>query len=71
MAEMKLDKQNRPIHPLGFRIWRRRNGWPTFMQRVREAYWCLTCKWTLHMAWQRGYDQHAQDESLRRSRGGR
>jgi len=59
------------MHPLGFHIWRNRRGWPTIWQNVREAWWCLTGKWSLHRAWQRGYDQHISDESLRRSRGGR
>lgn len=44
-------------HPLGFHVWRRR-----WLQNLREAYWVLTGKWSLHRAWQRGYDQGSVSE---------
>lgn len=53
-----------------------RGGWPriwnydTYWRRVREAWWILTGYQSLHRAWQKGYDCHAQDESLRLSRVG-
>lgn len=52
-------------------------GWPrvypynTFARRIREAWWVLTGQWSLHVAWQNGYDQHIMDESARRANGGR
>ncbi len=46
-------------------------GWPRRHSRLREAWWIITGQRSLHRAWQRGYDQHAQDESLRRARGGK
>lgn len=54
-----------PPHPLGFHIWRRRNGAVLFAQRVREAWWILTGKWSLHRAWQRGFDGGTQSEYRR------
>jgi hypothetical protein len=35
-----------------------------------EAWWVLTGRFTLHRAWQNGYDQHIKDESARRAQGG-
>lgn len=61
--------QHKPTHHPG--------GWPriwpydTLRRRVREAWWVLQGRWSLHQAWQRGYDQHAMDEGLRRARGGK
>lgn len=50
------------MHPLGFDIKRGINGWPLFSHQVREAWWILTGKWSLHRAWQKGYDDHASAE---------
>lgn len=52
-------QQARPLHPLGFHVWRDRRGWPIFAQRLREACWILTGKWSLHRAWQSGYDRRS------------
>ena len=41
-----------------------------WFQRWIEAWWVLTGQWTLHRAWQNGYDDHAVDEAARRMRGG-
>jgi hypothetical protein len=70
MVDKHLQQINEP-HPLGFHIWRNGGGWPSIRQNVREAWWCLTGKWSLHRAWQKGYDQHIMDESARRARGGK
>lgn len=64
-------RQRHEPHPLGFHIWRDRRGWPTFAQRVREAAWILSGKWSLHCAWQKGYDDHTAHESARVMRGGK
>jgi hypothetical protein len=53
-------------------------GWPRIYpssalwrwRRVIEAWWVLTGKHSLHIAWQNGYDQHIRDESARIARGG-
>lgn len=45
-------------HPGGFLIIRDRHGWPRF-QRLLEAWWILTGKWSLHRAWQKGHDRGA------------
>lgn len=55
-------------HPGG---WPRIHPYDSFMRRVREAWWIVTGKWSLHVAWQNGYDQHIRDESKRRAAGGR
>lgn len=57
-------KQYRAPHPLGFYVWHRY----AFTQRLREAWWCLTGVWSLHRAWQRGYDQHIIDHNMLRAR---
>lgn len=50
-----------------------RGGWPrmhpygSFTRRAREAWWVLTGRYSLHLAWQRGYDCHIQDDSKRRA----
>ena len=55
-------------HPGGWpRIWPS-NSWRA---RLAEAWWTLTGRFTLHRAWQAGYDRHIQDESARRANGGR
>ncbi len=33
--------------------------------RMRELWWVLTGKWSLHTAWQAGYDDGHQDEYKR------
>ena len=54
-----------------------RGGWPHihpydgWRARIVEAWWTLTGRFTLHRAWQNGYDQHIRDESARRANGGR
>ncbi len=63
-----------PPHPLGYRRWHIRWLGKIYvhpLQRVRELWWILIGKHTLHSAWQRGYDQHIMDESARRANGGR
>jgi len=61
--------QSTPTHHPG--------GWPriypydTLWRRAREAWWVLRGHWSLHRAWQAGYDQHIMDDSMRRARGGR
>lgn len=66
-ARRTIVKQQPPIsHPGGWK----HHSTLTF-PRLYEAWLVLTGKWSLHRAWQRGYDQHIQDDSLRRSRGGR
>jgi len=51
-------------------------GWPKHIgrnvlwHRLREMWWILTGRHSLHRAWQNGYDRHIQDESARRARGG-
>ena len=61
--------QQRINHPGG---WRTYHG-PFFerVNRLLDAWRCLTGHYSLHRAWQRGYDQHIRDESLRRARGGK
>lgn len=46
------------IHPGG---WGRRAG------RLRQAWWVLVGKFSLHRAWQKGYDDHIVAESKRRA----
>lgn len=52
-------------------------GWPRIFPydgwraRLAESWWVLTGRFTLHRAWQSGYDQHTRDESARRANGGR
>lgn len=55
-------------HPGG---WRSIYPYDSVKRRLIEAWWIVSGQWSLHRAWQRGYDQHAQDESLRRARGGK
>lgn len=55
------------VHPGG---WPRLYPYEGFRARLTEAWWVLTSRYTLHRAWQRGYDQHAMDESARRAHGG-
>lgn len=49
-------------------------GWPRihpydgWRARLAEAWWTLTGRFTLHRAWQNGYDQHIMDESARRAK---
>lgn len=59
MSEISMSQRLSPKHP---------GGWPREYSRLREAWWVLTGQWSLHRAWQRGYDQHTSDDSLRRSR---
>lgn len=58
-------QQIRPLHPLGFHIWRDKRGWVRWSQRIREAWWILTGKWSLHRAWQVGCDQGSLAEYKR------
>jgi hypothetical protein len=54
-------------HPGGWpRIW----NYDSFWRRVREAWWILTDRQSLHRAWQSGYDQHIRDDAERRARSG-
>ncbi len=54
-----------------------RGGWPRiypydgWRARLAESWWVLTGRFTLHRAWQSGYDQHIWDDSARRANGGR
>lgn len=59
-----------PPHPLGYRRWDLRKPWKRGLHRFRECWWVLTGRYSLHIAWQRGYEQHIMDESARRARGG-
>lgn len=64
MSEQHIEK----LHPGGWpRIW----PYDSFTRRIREAWWVLTDQWSLHRAWQKGYDDHTRDESARRARGGK
>ena len=49
-------------HPLGIKIWRGRRGRVLFVHRIKEAVWILTGRWSLHRAWQRGYDDGTRTE---------
>ena len=48
--------------PRKFKIYRNRQGWPTWYQRWFEAWWILTGEWSLHRAWQDGltHGQHCE-----------
>lgn len=35
-------------------------GWPRKHNRWQEAWWVLTGRFTLHKAWQAGYDHRSQ-----------
>lgn len=39
-----------------FTIYRNRKGWPRWYQRFAEAWWIIRGTWSLHRAWQIGYD---------------
>jgi hypothetical protein len=71
MSDRREYTQATMTHPLGIKIWRGRRGRVLFAHRVKEAIWILIGRWSLHRAWQRGYDDHIRDESLRRARGGK
>jgi hypothetical protein len=58
------------IHPLGFRQ-RYSTALGRFVQRLLEAWWVLTGRWTLHRAWQAGHDHGTSMEQQRQLRGGR
>ena len=55
-------------HPGG---WPRIHPYDGWRARLAETWWVLTGRFTLHRAWQNGYDQHIHDESARRANGGR
>jgi hypothetical protein len=43
-------------------IYRNRYGRPRWFQRWLEAWWIITGKWSLHRAWQGGFDAgHASE----------
>lgn len=77
-GRLVYDKSRRTIVsvPRGQQSSERRHsgGWPRihpydgWRARAAEAWWVLTGRFTLHRAWQTGYDQHIQDEGVRRSR---
>lgn len=46
-------------------------GWKRGRGRFYEVWLILTGRFTLHKAWQNGYDQHTRDESARRAKGGK
>ena len=47
-------------------IYRDRRGWPRWYQRWFEAWWIITGKWSLHMAWQEGLTQQGSLMEYRR-----
>lgn len=49
-------------HPGG---WPRIRPYDTLRRRIREAWWVLKGSWSLHYAWQRGYDLGHADEYRR------
>jgi hypothetical protein len=57
--------QKREAHPLGLNY-----GRSEFVNWLTDIWAILTGKWSLHSAWQRGYDDHIVDESRRRAAGG-
>lgn len=61
------------LHPGGWprARWCRSRFWHEFFSRTNDLWQVLKGAHSLHRAWQRGYDQHAQDESMWRARGGR
>jgi len=50
---------NAKTHIGGWKIYFTRLGMlrPGWYQRAFEAWWCLTGKWSLHKAWQAGFDR--------------
>jgi len=48
--------------PRSFKIYRGRRGWPAWYQRFLEAWWIVRGKWSLHRAWQEGYDHGTRME---------
>jgi len=42
--------------PRPWKIHRNKRGWPRWYQRLVEAWWILTGRWSLHGAWQNGLD---------------
>ncbi|KRQ11905.1 hypothetical protein AOQ73_05720 [Bradyrhizobium pachyrhizi] len=55
-------------HPGGWPHIHPYDGWRA---RISEAWWVLTGRFTLHRAWQKGYDEHIRDDSARRAAGGK
>lgn len=41
-----------------WKIYRNRRGSPRWFQRLLEASWILTGRYSLHRVWQEGYDEH-------------
>lgn len=53
-----MTQQVKDPHHLGFHMWRN-------FQRLREAWWIVTGRWSLHRAWQYGYDHGTRMEYQR------
>jgi hypothetical protein len=68
IVSLPSSRQRIEVHPGG---WPRIHPYDGWRARAVEAWWTLTGRFTLHRAWQDGYDKHIQDESARRSRGGK
>ena len=52
MSQQAID----PMHP---------GGWPRKHSKLREMWWTLTGKWSLHRAWQAGHDHGSRMEYQR------
>lgn len=48
--------------PRKWKIHRNKTGWPTWYQKYLEAWWIIRGKWSLHRAWQDGFDDGHKDE---------
>jgi hypothetical protein len=51
--------------PRPWKIHRNKRGWPIWYQRLVEAWWILTGRWSLHSAWQNGKDHGSAREFQR------
>lgn len=48
-----------------FTIHRDKRGWPKWYQKFIEAFSILTGRWSLHRAWQNGFDDGVKHEYVR------
>jgi len=58
-------KQAHDPDPRPFKIYRNNKGWPRWYQPWLEAYWIISGRWSLHCAWQEGYDHGRRMEYQR------
>lgn len=69
MFEMnEAGQQSVNVDPRPWKIHRDRRGNIRWYQRLLEAAWIVSGRWSLHRAWSEGYTRHIQDESARRAR---